>query len=129
MKQKNIFMLLVSIFCISFSFFTYTDNTCETEENTTELSQQEPRIPFVYDNEDIVSIIHEIAALKPINIVLPPALAQAKPTETIRVTLHIPDTLSLDQAWDMVIMLLDSAGYATVPQGNLIKIIKKEGKN
>lgn len=138
MKQKNIFLLLINLLCISsYSMIIHAQETEEIMECESSLEDETPvdsetklkkTIPFSYENENIINIINDIAAHKQINIVLPSALSTAKPSDITKVTLHIPDELSIDEAWNMVIMLLESAGYATVPQGSLIKIIKKEGR-
>lgn len=128
MKYKNIFLLFRTICFIVFasSSFLHTNEPDQTNEIIEQTATTEQMISFSYDNEDIITIINTIASLQSLNIVLPPTLTGTKSTDLVKVTLHLPDKISIQEAWNIVVMLLDNAGYITVPHGSLIKIKKKE---
>lgn len=118
--RKSILICMISI-CIMSPL--YCQNTIEQEEVQTEetiADQQEPAdIVFRYENEDIISIINQLAALKNVNVVFPPG-----DTLNVKVTLHIDQKITLSQAWNILNTLLDVAGFFIVPQGSMIRIVK-----
>jgi general secretion pathway protein D len=83
------------------------------------IEQEVADFNFNYNNVDIVTIINELAALKELNVILPPG-----DTLAVKVTLHIEKKITLTQAWDMLNTLLDVAGYFIVPEGSIIRIVK-----
>src|SRR5438445_1563384 len=84
------------------------------------VTEQEPAdFNFNYENQDIVTIVNELAALKNLNVILPPGDFLA-----VKVTLHIDKKITLTQAWNLLNTLLDVAGYFIVPEGSIIRIVK-----
>jgi general secretion pathway protein D len=79
-------------------------------------------ISFIYDKEPIIDIINALAARKRVNVVLPTGNDALKMTVTIR----IEQRLTLDQAWDILLSILDVAGYAMVENEGLYVIIKND---
>lgn len=77
-------------------------------------------IDIRYNDEDLVNIINFLAAQKDINIVLPQGANAIKS----KVTLNMPKKVSLDEAWDLLVTILDMAGYSVVPRGNFYSIVK-----
>ena len=90
-----------------------------TTEEVITSSKEVADIVFNYENEDIVTIINQLAAQKNMNVLFPQAEVL-----NVKVTLHMDKKLTLSQAWDILNMLLDVAGFFIVPQESLIKIIK-----
>lgn len=90
------------------------------DEPTTVITEKEsPDFNFNYDNEDIVTIVNQLAALKDLNVILPQGdILNAK------VTLHIEKKITLTQAWDLLNTLLDIAGFFIIPQGSTIRIVR-----
>lgn len=85
--------------------------------------QQDP-IFFQFDNEDLVDIIHKLAAKKEVNIVFP-----VKSPLNARITMHLEEPLTLDQAWEKLHTLLDLAGYALIKKDDEWTVVKIENNN
>ncbi len=77
-------------------------------------------ISFRYNNEPLVDIINFLAAKKECNILLP----QGAEAITSSVTLSIDDKVSLDQAWELLRIMLSIANYSLLPKGDMY-VIKK----
>lgn len=81
----------------------------------------EPTISFNYNNEPLVNIINFIAQEKKINIIMPQGAASIKEKTT-----YVNESLlTVDQAWELLITLLDIADYMVVVRNNEYQIIKK----
>jgi general secretion pathway protein D len=94
-----------------------TENT--VAEVSTEVTVELPDFNFNYENEDIVTIINQLAALKNLNVIFPPG-----DILNVKVTLHIEKKITLSQAWNTLTTLLDDAGFCIVPQGSMIRIVR-----
>ena len=72
-------------------------------------------ISINYSNEELMDVINSIAAQKEANIVIP-----VKTDQLIKgkVTVHLEEKVSIDQAWNFLITLLDFAGYSLIPVGD-----------
>lgn len=77
-------------------------------------------IRFKFNDEDLVDIINYLAAEKDVNIILPTGanIINAK------VTMTINDLLDLDEAWDILLSILDLADYSLVDQEPTYTIVK-----
>lgn len=73
-----------------------------------------------YENEDLVDVVNELAGIKNVNVILP----QGATAITQKITLSLPDKITLDHAWKLLYTLLDIAGYTMIPKGNMYEIIK-----
>lgn len=118
-------MLLSSIGCITHAqeitpSLTTPENVSKTlsEKTAEDFSKS---FDFSYTDTDLVTIISELATLKNINVVFP----QTVPIKA-KVTLTIQKDMTIERAWDLIITLLDIAGYCFVPQGNMYVIVKKD---
>ncbi|HEX2977504.1 MAG TPA: hypothetical protein VHO47_00045 [Candidatus Babeliales bacterium] len=78
------------------------------------------KIVFDYNGKPLVDIINELAALKELNIIFP----QGALAITTKVTYRLPDKITVDQAWQQVITLLDLAGYTIHPDGDFLEIVR-----
>ncbi len=81
-------------------------------------------ITFSYTNEEVIDIINALAEQKGVNVFLP----QGPDAITTKVTIHLKDKVSFDEAWQMVGTILDFAGYSLFEHGNGYKIVKNEGE-
>lgn len=81
----------------------------------------EKKVRYSYDNQDLVTIINTMASLKGVNVIFP-----SKETDKIktRVTISLPEQLTLDQAWDLTLSLLDINGYSIIQEGEWFEIVK-----
>lgn len=82
---------------------------------------QRRSIPIDYDNKDLTSIVHELASLKQVNVIMP---VKAEDVIKTKVTMHLQHKLTLDEAWNLLISLLDFAGYTLINQGDMYEIVK-----
>src|SRR5579862_3727303 len=103
------FLLCVSVLLVSASFIH---------------AKQQEHIYFQFDNEELIDIVHRLAAKKEINIVFP-----LKTPLTSRITMYLDDPLTLDQAWEKLYTLLDLAGYALIEKDSQWSIVKVENNN
>lgn len=92
-----------------------------TEPKKAENLQDAASIEFNYVNEDITNIINSLAAKKGVNVIVPLG-AQAL---TNKVTLSLPNRITLDEAWAFLQTLLDLSGYSMIPRGDMYYITKK----
>lgn len=78
-------------------------------------------ITIDYTNEELIDVINDIAAKKQANIVLP-----VKQDQIIKgkVTVHLEEKLTINDAWNFLITLLDFAGYSLVQTGDIYEVIK-----
>lgn len=84
-------------------------------------ADQPKNIFFQFNNEDLVDIVHMLAAKKEINIIFP-----LKSPLNARITMHLEEPLTLDEAWQKLHTLLDLAGYALIQKDGECTIVKVE---
>jgi len=77
-------------------------------------------ISFNYTNENLVDIINTLADEKQINVILPTKDATIKN----KITIALEKKITLDDAWNLLITLLDMSGYSMVQMDDWIEIIK-----
>jgi len=77
-------------------------------------------ISFYFDNEDLIDIINFLAAEREVNVVLPTGAN----TINAKVTLHLEDKISVEEAWDILYTLLDIAGYSMIAKEETYNIVK-----
>lgn len=77
-------------------------------------------ISFNYINENLVDIINTLAAEKQINVILPTKDATIKN----KITIALEKKITLDDAWNLLITLLDMSGYSMVQMDDWIEIVK-----
>jgi type II secretory pathway component GspD/PulD (secretin) len=77
-------------------------------------------VDFVYQEIPLVDIITELAAKKGINIILP---AGANTIEQ-KVSLQLDRRVTLDEAWEILIELLEMSGYAIVQHNQTYTVTK-----
>ncbi|HEB41612.1 MAG TPA: hypothetical protein ENI08_01160 [Candidatus Dependentiae bacterium] len=87
---------------------------------TVGLNEAEQTFMFHYDNEDLVNVINELAAEKEVNVILP----QGPNAINAKLTLHVDKKLSIEQAWELLLTILDVAGFTVVPKSSFLMIVK-----
>ncbi len=75
-------------------------------------------VSLSYEDEDLVNIINYLSALRNVNVVLPIGANAIN----VKVTLDIKDKLSITEAWDILITLLDLAGYSLFSKENVYSL-------
>lgn len=92
----------------------------EPEQKISRRKRRKQIVNFDYNNEDLVDIINRMAKLKQVNVLLPSGDATIKS----KVTLHIEQKLTIDEAWEVLLTLLEVAGYSILQKGLMYNIIK-----
>jgi len=77
-------------------------------------------VSFSYSRVNLTTIINQLAQYKSYNVVFP----VGQNTINAVVSFSLNEPISIDHAWDMLISILDVAGYTVVPRGNTISIVK-----
>ncbi|MCA9770652.1 hypothetical protein KC460_04765 [Candidatus Dependentiae bacterium] len=125
--------LVVSLFVIIISFpiiihsienLTETHRVLEQKLNNKQKICKSGRkkryIKFDYENEPLIDIINFLAAEKNINIVLPTGNDAIK----VNTNLSINQILTLQEAWNILLALLDIAGYTIIPKANIYMVVR-----
>jgi len=121
MKKISLFILfsLISSYQINIG----TDDICKKPKKIKKKSPKKETVFFNYANEDIGNIINQLAAIKRINVIFPqpPNKLQGK------VNFVKPDEITIDEAWNILITILNQAGYTISQQADgFYKIFKNE---
>lgn len=77
-------------------------------------------VSFYFDNEDLIDIINFLASEREVNVVLP----MGANAINAKVTLHLEDKISVEEAWDILYTLLDIAGYSMIAKEDTYNIVK-----
>jgi general secretion pathway protein D len=86
-------------------------------------SASDSLISVSYENEDLVTIINQLAAQSGNNILLPQGGLALKE----KVTLHLPEKVSIEHAWSALLpTILDTAGFTIYKKGNTYSIKKND---
>jgi len=125
MNQLNKLNQLVhtgSLLIVSLFFFqTNIVKTRQPENLTTNsLDEATPTFMFHYENEDLVNVINELTAQKEVNVILP----QGPNAINAKLTLQIDKKFNIEQAWELLLTILDVAGFTVVPRNGLLSIVK-----
>ncbi|HXW86613.1 MAG TPA: hypothetical protein VEK38_04700, partial [Candidatus Bathyarchaeia archaeon] len=97
-------------------------NESVTHKETRFISPIPAMMRFSYNNEDLVNIINYIAGQKGVNIILPIG-AQAL---NVKVTLTMEEDITLDEAWSLIVTILEIAGYVIVQHDTVFVVAKKD---
>lgn len=77
-------------------------------------------INFNYENEELINVINYLASLKEVNVILPQGGNAIKE----KLTLHVEKKLTLDEAWDLLLTILDVADYSMEPKKDMFMVVK-----
>jgi len=80
-------------------------------------------INFSFKDVELFDVIYEIAKQKNVNIIFPPGEEQKKELRA-KLTINIPDKLSIGEAWDNLYTILDVAGYTMIPNSDGFSVVK-----
>jgi len=83
-------------------------------------SLQEKYMSLYYTNEDLVKVIYDLSMLKNINVILPQAPNNIKE----KLTLHMKKTVTIEEAWQQLLTVLDIAGFSTIPKDDTLMIVR-----
>lgn len=119
MKQYFLFFLTLCTVSLIRCDETEVEFATDIEAEKESVEKEIADFNFNYENEDIVTIINKLAALKNLNVIFPPG-----DILNVKVTLHIDKKITLSQAWDVLTTLLDGAGFFLVPQESTIRIVR-----
>lgn len=127
MVKSLILYTLISTWLSPFSFVIAQEKENEqTSSNGGYRSRNKrKKYKFDFDSKPLVDIINELADLKKINILLP----QGALAITARVTYHLPDPVSINEAWKILTTLLSMTNYTIKPDGDMWMIIKTDTPN
>ncbi len=78
-------------------------------------------ISFNYDNEDLTNVIDYIASKKEINLLYP---TRADEKIAGKFSWHLDKKVTVDEAWNLLLTILDVAGYSIVPKETYYEIVK-----
>lgn len=88
--------------------------------NGSQIDSGDLLISFSYSKTNLVTIVNQIAQYKSYNVIFP---VGANAINAL-VSFSLNGPVSVDKAWDMLVSLLDVAGYTVIPRGKTISIIK-----
>lgn len=77
-------------------------------------------VSFSYSRVNLTTIINQLAQYKSYNIIFPVGQNAINAV----VSLSLKEPMSVDKAWDVLISILDVAGYTVIPKENTISIVK-----
>lgn len=80
---------------------------------TAETKNSKRNFQFKFVNKSLVDAINAVAAAKEINIVLP----SGADAITNKVTIMLEEKMTIDEAWNLLLTILDTAGYSMIPSG------------
>lgn len=120
MKNRALYILILAFVCCTNIAQEVKTDLLSKKINGTSRKRRNATMPFIFNNEDIIDIINMLAAKKEINIVLPTGANAIN----IKVTLALPEMITVQEAWDILGTILDIAGYSIVYKNNLYVIVK-----
>lgn len=82
--------------------------------------KQKKTIKFKYAEENLIDLINYLAEQKGVNVLVPLSTDEIK----TKVTISIDEKMSIDQAWQLLITILDIAGYSLMPKPGGYAIVK-----
>jgi general secretion pathway protein D len=115
-KIKTLLLLLFSLPCV--------ENLAQIQKHRAQSNQNDAEKIFRFDftNKPLVDLIDEIAAEKKLNIILPQG-ATSIPADT-KINYHLPEAVTIQNAWKILMSILDVAGYTIIEEGNMATIKK-----
>ena len=139
-------MRKVTIICLTFILCLLSSNVCSRDDfverdsspesvlkdklGNGELFQKNKNedvknINFNFKDVELFDVIYAIAKQKKVNIIFPTLEAEKKELKS-KLTINIPDKLTIDEAWKMLYTVLDMAGYSMVPNADGYSVVKTD---
>lgn len=116
MDNQKLKFFLKYIFLVAISLNTFVLLAIVVQDNDDGVY-----VTIDFTNEPLLNIVRTIAAQKKINVLLPQADFEIKE----KVSLKYPEPFSLDEAWKLVLTLLDLSDYTVLPKSTGLQISKK----
>ncbi len=91
-----------------------------------QIKQKELYVAFEYKDTPLATIISDLASKKGINLIIP---LQGPDALITQVNYKIEHKIHIEEAWNIIITLLNLAGYSLVPHKDLSYIIKNDPAN
>ena len=95
-------------------------NIIEPKEAATDQKKQKNTFKFKYADESLIDVVNAIAQQKGVNVLVPIMTDEIK----TKVTISIDEKMSIDQAWQLLILILDISGYSLIPKPGGYAIVK-----
>ncbi len=114
--------LLISLLACIVSLPSFAVNSTILSEKIHNVSSKKSRratINFNLNNEDLIDVINMVVAAKNVNVILPTGANAIKQKVTVNVGFVTPK-----EAWNLLLTLLDIAGYSVVDKKNLYVVVK-----
>lgn len=94
--------------------------TKKTKKNR-QVDLEQRTISFKYENENLVDIINSLAEQKKVNVIM-----SSKESDKVqgKVTIDVQEKITLEEAWQLLATILDSAGFSMIKEGDWYEIIK-----
>lgn len=118
--------LIKNVFCNEFLHLKVNpnqnnqENVLNQESENLDDSKKENSIQLFFEDSSLASITKMLADKLNYNILI------HKDLYNTNVTLKMKDSVSLDQAWNILLTLLETHGYSHAKNGNLHKIVTKD---
>lgn len=121
-KFKKILLFLLSILLL-------IDSSAKTPVRRTKKNHTNNAKTFRFDftNKPLVDLVNELAAERKVNLILPQGTL-TKGFADAKINYHLPEPVSIKEAWKILLSILDFAGY-TVEESSGMATIKKVDAN
>ncbi len=118
-KTRNI---LITLFFLSVSIILQSEERADTKiVDTVQPTASKPMVSFKYNDEELVNVINYVASKKEVNLLLP---TSANDKVTGKLTWHLEKKVTIDEAWNLLEMILRIAGYSFVHKPNHYEVVK-----
>lgn len=121
MEIKKIFLYQACLFIVCVATLLSGGPVLALKPNT----HPDNLIDFNFDNIDLTEIIGMLAAKEEKNIIFPQDALAIKQ----KVNIHLPNKVTLAQAWEYVSQFLNLAGYTMFPHNGVNMIVKSDASN
>jgi general secretion pathway protein D len=98
----------------------FSKKDIESAKRKKDTNSKKKSFSFKFTDENLIDVINTVAEKKHVNVALP-AGANAI---TSKVTISVEEKMSIDEAWNFLIKVLDIAGYSMVPSSGIYQIVK-----
>lgn len=129
--NKKLFGILIVLISVQQSFFRAQEPTTEQlsdvlnkklNNNAPTSANNEPLIYFNLRDEKLFDLVNRLAAQKQINIMLPSDLKKLMETT---INFKVSYKITLSRAWQMLVTMLDIAGFSVIADQNVYTITPK----
>jgi general secretion pathway protein D len=117
--MKNIKIIVVYLLILSVISVDYSSGAQPTTKKTSDHAIAKNYTPqlitFDLNGDKLLDIVNRLAGLRQVNILLP---GDQKKLNDTTVTFHLPYKITSNKAWDLMLTMLDIAGYSIITHGN-----------